>query len=138
MKRPYLLLPLLLSLSLILSGCFEVVKNNNQAQTYTISGTVYDEQGNGIPDAMIVATKPSVVAKTDADGKWTITGLKGEVAIRAMKEGYDFTPPAVGVSGPRNDIVFVGTPAPVEPATISGSVLDHQGNPISGVTLEIY
>src|SRR5690606_11132492 len=57
---------------------------------------------------------------------------------RAMKEGYDFTPPAVGVSGPRNDIVFVGTPAPVEPATISGSVLDHQGNPISGVTLEIY
>lgn len=138
MKRPYLSLPLLLSLSLILSGCFEVAKKNDQAQTYTISGTVHDEQGNGIPDAMIVATKPSVVAKTDADGKWTITGLKGEVAIRAMKEGYDFTPPAVGVSGPRNDIVFVGTPAPVEPATISGSVLDHQGNPISGVTLEIY
>lgn len=130
----------ILILSILLTGCFEVVKKNNKPETYSASGRVVDSDGNGMANVSIVVSKSSNVVQTNVDGNWTVRGLLGEIAIMAVKDGYVFDPPAVGINGPQEDILFVGSELTVaEPqATISGVVLDDRGDPVEGVVLEIY
>lgn len=87
MKRSNLLSAICL-IALLFSGCFSF------GGSYNVSGTVVDLDGNPIAGVEVVAEgeKP-VIESTDAEGKFTFTGLEGSVTISAQKDGYLFSGP---------------------------------------------
>lgn len=89
MMRKMLLISLVVVLMLSLSGCFSFL-----SREYDISGVVTDFEGNPIEGVEVVAeTDEAVLATTDAEGKFALSGLKGSVQISASKDGYLFTGP---------------------------------------------
>lgn len=87
--RKKLYVSLIVALALALSGCFSFLSGE-----YNISGVVTDFDGNPLEGVQVAAdTNPAVSAETDAEGKFTLTGIKGSVKIAAYKEGYLFTGP---------------------------------------------
>ncbi|HQD71736.1 MAG TPA: carboxypeptidase-like regulatory domain-containing protein [Limnochordia bacterium] len=87
--RKKLCLGLIVVVALALSGCFSFL-----FAEYDITGVVTDFDGNPLEGVLVAAdTDPAVSAETDAEGKFTLTGLKGSVKIAASKEGYLFTGP---------------------------------------------
>ena len=84
--------------------------------TYTIGGEV-------TCGALKVANAQILVSghgntTTDINGRWTMSGVSGQVTVTAQKTGYYFTPGLITASGPRTDVNFNGT------YTISGKVLN--------------
>jgi len=66
-----------------------------------------DEDGNGIPSVTITfrgGTEATTV--TDAEGKFSRSGLRGTVTISAAKNGYTITEEFV-VAGVDENITFV-------------------------------
>lgn len=87
--RKKLCLGLIVVVALALSGCFSFL-----FAEYDITGVVTDFDGNPLEGVLVAAdTDPAVSVETDAEGKFTLTGLKGSVKIAASKEGYLFTGP---------------------------------------------
>ncbi len=57
--------------------------------TYTVSGTVTDDQNNALEDATVTIEGTSLLATTGSDGTYTIPDVeKGTYNITASKEGY--------------------------------------------------
>ena len=98
----------------------------NYRFTYTISGQVTDDLGQGI-GAVTITTNRGQTAVTDANGNYLIQNLPGGVySIAATKPGYTFTPLWIAMTLPpdamqRNFIAIpVPTPTPT-PTPISCS-----------------
>ncbi|MGE5339894.1 MAG: hypothetical protein ACM3SY_00280 [Candidatus Omnitrophota bacterium] len=100
---------------------------------YTISGTIKDSNGNPIPDVVMIGLPRD--SKTDATGKYTATvpcGWSG--IVTPTKACYTFAPPSTTYTNvTANQITnYTGT---IIPYTISGTIKDSNGNPISDVTV---
>jgi len=91
----------LVLLMLVTSGCLPKV-------TYSVSGYVKDEAGNGIAGVTIYFSGGYEAVTTDSEGHWSKEGLSGSVTVTPSKEGYTFTPPSITATGPRDDVDFVG------------------------------
>jgi len=100
MKIHSYLKPVLIILILILSitGC---TSNGSNSNTFDITVRIVDVMDKGIPQATVKIKKDNgdtVVAKTDENGQFSKTGLKGEVEITVAKEEYNFDNPTRTVS----------------------------------------
>ena len=122
--------------------------NGGDGDTYSISGTVTDMLGNGIPDVTVrvdVAGDP-VQDMTDSQGNYTITGVSGgNYVVWATKDGYVFAPEFHNVTITtvnQHNINFAGSSGSGDGGedgdnTISGKVLDGAGAAIEGVTIRL-
>ena len=97
-------LSIMILFSFILSAC-----SINFSGTYSVSGRTTDASGKNL-SGVIVYFSGSINGKTvsDANGQWTITGLKGQNTIYPQKDGYEFSPPNLTVSKKTTRIVFAG------------------------------
>ncbi len=102
---------------------------------YEISGTVL-EDGEPLEGVTITLTGDTEeTTTTDAEGKWMVEEVEGEVTVTPSKDDYTFEPEDEFVTGARDDVNFVGTY--VGPYEISGTVLDTNNNPVKGVAISI-
>ncbi len=67
---------------LVVCGLFS---EEPEKDTYEVSGKVLDSQGQGIEGVTLKFRGGHGIAETDSDGKWSKTGLKGEVEIVPLK-----------------------------------------------------
>jgi hypothetical protein len=101
---------------------------------YSVSGKVVDEDGNGIPSVTITfrgGTEATTV--TDAEGKFSRSGLSGTVTISAMKNGYTITEEFV-VAGVDENITFVAR-IDQTPYEVMGRIVSTGGLAIEGVVI---
>jgi protocatechuate 3,4-dioxygenase beta subunit len=102
----------------------------------SVTGTVTDDTGNPIPDALVNATQPYVdpFTFTDADGHFELTNVPaGNWRVGAYKEGYSARAVTVEIS---EDVVINldftlpsdSTPPPTDLVTLTGRVLDGSTN----------
>jgi len=78
---------------------------------YAVSGTVQDQNGEGIEDVEISFLPIGLLAKTDSNGNWFRDGLFGDITIIPYKENYRFSPSSINIdiSDASNNITFEGT-----------------------------
>jgi hypothetical protein len=106
----------------------------------SVTGTVTDDTGNPIPDALVNATQPNVdpFTFTDANGYFELTNVPaGTWRVGAYKEGY--TARAVEVEISEDVVVNLdftlptnSAPPPTDLVTLTGRVLDGATNEIIG------
>jgi len=103
-------------------------------KTYTISGTITNEQDEPMEGVELSASGKSTT--TGPDGTYTLEEfVAGTYSVRPSFSEYDFTPSRRSVTvnendGPAADVDFVGSP---KQYTISGTITDYLGDPLSGV-----
>ncbi|MBM7558189.1 MSCRAMM family protein [Halanaerobacter jeridensis] len=99
-KLIILFILVMMASSFLLIGCSNESSNKGE---YSISGTIYDNNGNPVPEVTIkfngeLSLGKSAnfgMAKTDENGQFSKTGLTGTVEVIPVKEGYDFSPQTV-------------------------------------------
>lgn len=80
---------------------------------YSVSGSVYNQNGNPIPGVTISFSDSSIPPViTSSNGSWSQTGLSGQVIITPSLSGYLFNPSNFTVNGPENGLNFTGIPLP--------------------------
>lgn len=100
--------------------------------SYTVSGFVQDDAGVPIANAVITFTfvdadNATTAVLSDSEGKFTQSGLSGNVKVTASKPGFKFSPEAHQISG-ATFLVFRGEGTTY---TVSGRVEETgTGNPI--------
>lgn len=87
---------------MLVGGCGD---DNAMVPTYDISGRVADADGRGI-SGVALSLGAFGTATTDIDGRWSGTGLSGEVEVTTEKPGWRITPPSRTVSTARDDVDF--------------------------------
>lgn len=106
---------LILSLMLVLAGCFGGSDGSGESgdsvdSDYHISGTVVDgETGEGLEGISIKVETESDEDKmvyTNEDGVWEVSGLDGEVELIPVKEGFIFEPESIIVRGEDSSLKF--------------------------------
>lgn len=104
---------------LLLAGCGGGGGDANEAALYSVSGTVLDGRNETVDGVSISVAGDAIndhSVDVAPDGKWSAPGLKGEVTLTPIKEGWNFTPASLSVvdedSG-RTDIGFVAENLPV-------------------------
>lgn len=110
----------------------------------TVTGTVTDDEGNPISDALVNATQPYVdpFTFTDENGDFTLDNVPaGMWRVGAYKDGYEARAVTVEIS---EDVVInldfslprIAEPPPVETITFTGSVVDGTTNePLAGADI---
>gem|GEM_PF-3509721 len=110
------------------------------SETGNITGVVKDENNNTISGATVTADGYSNT--TDTNGSYAITGLPaGTYNVTASKTGYvSSTQTNVNVTAKNTtELNFVLTvSAEQQRGSISGTVKDKNGNPVSGATVKAY
>jgi YVTN family beta-propeller protein len=77
---------------------------------YWVSGYVHDETGKAVSGVTITfesSQGEATPVKTDLSGFWKSGTLNGKVAVRAVKNGWLFTPTVFPVSGLETNVNFV-------------------------------
>lgn len=75
---------------------------------YEASGTVKDQNGQGIADVEISFIPLDLLAKTDTNGNWFQDGLYGNAIIIPYKKNYRFDPSEISISEATHNITFTG------------------------------
>ena len=76
---------------------------------YSVSGEVYDQNGDPIPGVTISFSDSSISSvMTDSNGYWSQTGLSGSVIVTPSLSGYTFVPSSINVTGTNNNVNFSG------------------------------
>lgn len=121
-------------------GAF-VVKVGEAAttQTYSISGRLTDQNGNGIAHASVTLDgSPGGIQFTDAAGNYAFGSLTSgsSYTITPSSPYYDFSPQSRTFSNLSSNQTadFSGT---VRRHSITGMIKNTQGNPIAGVTMTL-
>lgn len=107
--------------------------------TYTIAGSVRDDDGMGIPSVEIeflLESGSRIFTHTNPDGTYTKSGFYGAVEVNAKKANYTFTN-AVKVNGQAYDVDFIGSRKTNPVFQVSGIVVDGFGKGIPAVEIEI-
>lgn len=136
--RNWLLLALIALVPVALTGC----SSGPSPSAYTVRGrvtiaTAPGGQPAGLADVTIAATGGYTGAeRTDQDGRWSMSGLRGTVTITPAKNGYTFSPMSTIVSSARDDVDFTASREDVSYA-VSGRVLDCRGEGIPGVHIDL-
>lgn len=110
-----------------------------------VAGTVRDADGRPAADAgiwlrvlpMDGAARGAVVARTGADGRFALRGVRPRSVLAAVREGSVPSPlqtvaPHEGGQGGELELVLGGAGA-----SIAGRVLDHAGAPVAGAVVRI-
>jgi hypothetical protein len=103
---------------------------------YSVGGRVVDDQGRGIPSVRITFTDVeanALTTVTDIQGNFTRSGLSGVYMVTAAKDGYVIA--GVSVSGPDNNLILLATETAPAVYSVSGKVVDEDGNGIPSVTI---
>jgi len=136
-----------LSLSLFLFGCGGGGGGGTEEATYTVTGKVVDNNGNGIPGVKVsissssaklakaVASTAGKTTTTDAGGIYTFQVPNGTYAISSADSKYGFAPISVTVNGKPEPVVQVAT-YPV--FTVTGKITSTDGTPTAGLTVNLY
>ena len=103
-----------------------------QVPVYTIEGRVFDYDGTPVSSAKVeVVAGPMLVHDyTDADGEYRLTVPAGTYTLQAEKGGYLTTPERTVAVPPNQAGIDLTFP---ERYTISGTVRDYDGTPLSSV-----
>ena len=105
MKLGYRLLCLTLIMT-IFTGCGS--KKPSMPSTYTISGCISDQDGNGIEGVNISFSDGYGGVTTGNDGCWSKGGLKATITVTPSKKEWSFIPNNKQVNGANNSVNFVG------------------------------
>ena len=114
------------------SGANTAVNFTGTAPAYEVSGFVADEYGVRISGVTISFSNGLSAVTTDTSGKWSKTGLTGEVTITPSKAGWTFNPSSKSVSKEDLWVEFTGI---AQRFSISGKVTDGSGRAVGGVTI---
>jgi methionine-rich copper-binding protein CopC len=98
---------------------------------YTISGTVTDTDGNGLPGVTVTASGTPTSATTDFDGTYTLYVVAGTYTVTPSLTGYDFTPSNQSV--PATNANVPGINFVIHSYSISGTVTHANGEGFAGV-----
>ncbi len=105
----------------------------------TVWGTVYDENGFGMPNAYVFLEpdlfSPLIRVQTDENGRFKFSSVKaGKVGVFAFAPGKSFSgvSPSVGFDDEVGGIMIRMS----SPVSVEGKVVDPAGNPISGARVE--
>jgi len=118
--KGFLLIVLLVGFVFLTAGCDAVNFTDIESQsnpggssgeTFTVSGTIVDEDDNPIENARITTLEADETTTSDSRGNWEINSLEGEVTIKAAVEGdededFGFEPSEVIADSDRSDIKF--------------------------------
>jgi hypothetical protein len=112
--------------------------------TFSISGRVIDDQNTALAGAMLTlsGSQQSVTTTTDADGNYLFANLptSGEYSITASKDEYTFnsdTATFITPTGDRTADFSAQLTASIKKHSISGRVLNRNGEPMAGVLLTL-
>lgn len=100
---------------LVLFFLFSCSHKDSAIESYSISGTVYNDYNFGIPNIKVYYSNNAYVV-TNAQGKFEIDNLNGSVAINPQDASYTFTPNVINVTNATNGLSFYGTPVVSETA----------------------
>lgn len=101
--------------SLVLFFIFSCAHQDSAIESYSISGTVYNNYNFGIPNIKVYYSNNAYVV-TNAQGKFEIDNLNGSVLINPQDASYNFTPNVITVTNAVNGLSFYGTPMVSETA----------------------
>lgn len=121
-----------LMLTLLVSGCGG--GGGVKPPSYNVSGRVTDANDVGVADVILIFSGGFGTAKTDGDGKWSKTGIRGMVTVSPEKDGWIFGPSIMTVSKASSDVNFS---AQVSSGTTIGSNGGTVKSPDNDVTLVI-
>ncbi|NNT71471.1 carboxypeptidase regulatory-like domain-containing protein [Flavobacterium sp. IMCC34852] len=96
-------------MTLIFLLLFCCASQDDATPAYNISGSVYDDNNYGIPNIKVYYSDEAFVV-TDAQGKFQIEAVNGEVNLTPQDPSYTFTPNAITISEESNGIIFYGEP----------------------------
>jgi len=88
MKKRYIHILIFLSFVLLFSSINVVAQETLKGNQITIESVVKDEKGNPIKGAIIYGNEGAVIAKTDADGKFTIP-VPDQTNLLIESDGYE-------------------------------------------------
>lgn len=100
-------------------------------KVYNISGTVKDQSGNGIQDAVvsITGTNGTLTVNTVADGTWSKNDVSGLVTVTVTKLNWSFDPSSRQVTDSASNVDFIGTYlAPAAPTGLQAVTGGSMGN----------
>lgn len=120
----------LIALGALLSACGG---GTSESETYAVSGTVEDDQGDPIEGVTIGFGGASDEVTTDANGKWSVSDLKGDVTVTPTHTNYGFSPKDRTVNDGANDVDFVGHAS----FGLAGTVNDSDDDALEGVEIEL-
>ena len=106
----------------------------NFTRTYTVSGRITDQNGNGLRYAIIRFSGDHYSSYADENGYWSKQGLSGQIRVTPEAVGYSFTPDHVFVDRPSSNVNFTAIPQSTG-YSISGRVTDQRGVGIADVLL---
>lgn len=101
------------SMALFFLGLFSCAHQDTANPDYRISGTVYNYYNLGIPNVKVYYNADSFVV-TDAQGKFQIDTVNGEVNLMPQDPSYTFTPNAIAIAEESNGLTFYGAPVTSE------------------------
>ncbi len=128
------------------SSAFNTLPGNSTSNfigtllTHTIAGRVIDNLGVGIGGATVnLSGSIASTTTTDANGNYSFSNLTagGNYSVAPVMKYLTFSPPTASffdLSGNWGSVNFTGTRATY---SLSGVVLDNNGNPLSGVLLTL-
>lgn len=139
-------------ISLIIALCFIAAIGCQRAaaqapQLFTISGTVTDNTGAAMADAMVIVISDvtgTQLAFTDQSGNYVLSytgGVSHRLSIMASKSGYTFNPTLTilisssSITGNKTQN-FVGTPIPIVLTIVQTPVLLTQENSLHSLALD--
>ncbi|MEA4884682.1 MAG: PA14 domain-containing protein [Clostridia bacterium] len=118
----------------------EVLKTSRAADdmgfigTYSASGRVTDENGQAVEGVAISFTNGWPAVATGSDGRWTISGLHGQIVASPYKKGWRFSPSTQSLEGPSRDSDFAGE---LVQFTASGCIVNPSDIGVDGILLEL-
>ncbi len=110
---------------------------SNNPTIYTISGTVYREDGTSGLDGVLVSAGTGLNATTADDGTYTITSISsGSYTVTATKPGFEFNTSSQAITVNGASVSPVNYVATSEPGvTISGKVIVGENQSVIGAVV---
>ncbi|WP_018247618.1 endonuclease/exonuclease/phosphatase family protein [Orenia marismortui] len=106
-KRKLIILATLVISLLTVLGCSNNDDNLIKENTYSVSGTIKDLNGNGIQGVSISYGNASISVESDATGNWELDNLNGEQKLVTAAEDYTILPSSHKVAGEESNINFI-------------------------------
>lgn len=111
---------------------------------FTITGTVTDQNGNGLGSVHVDAFNPysswggGVFTDTAADGSYTMYVAEGNYSVNVWKEGLGWVPEQNVFLDSSNTSATANFVISKPSASVSGTVTDEAGNPLSYASVEAF
>lgn len=128
----------------IMNGVINGSLNGGMLSVHTVSGTVASATGAGLSGVAVTASVAgagmmSPEVKTDSNGNYTLFLPAGSYTLRALLNGYTFSPSSIAVSVSTANITGKNfTAASVSSGyTVSGAVKTASGTGIPGATVSL-